>query len=83
MNNIEQEVVSIVSQIAKVPPSRLAGETDLKSELNIDSLQGLQIIAALENRFDIVLRDEDLDNYTSINAIVETVSRQMRHEQSG
>jgi acyl carrier protein len=81
MNNIEQEVVSIVSRIAKVPTTRLSPDIDLKSELNIDSLQGLQIIAALENRFGIVLRDEDLDNYTSIRAIVETITQQMPPEQ--
>ena len=75
MSDIEQEVVSIVARIAKVPPARLTRDTDLKSELNIDSLQGLQIIAALEQRFDVVLRDEDLDNYTSVGAIVETLTR--------
>ena len=77
MNDIEQEVVAIVSQITKVPAARLTRDLDLKAELNIDSLQGLQIIAALENRFGIVLNDEDLDNYTSIGAIVETVSGQL------
>lgn len=76
MTHVEQEVVSIVSQITKVPPSRLKRDTDLKAELNVDSLQGLQIIAALEQRFGIVLPDEELDNYTSIGAITEMVARQ-------
>lgn len=77
MNHVEQEVVSIVSQITKVPPSRLKRDTDLKAELNVDSLQGLQIIAALEQRFGVVLPDEELDNYTSIGAITEMLARQV------
>ena len=76
MSDIEQEVVSIVSQITKVPPERLKRDTNLKSELNLDSLQGLQIIAALESKFDIVVSDDDLDNYASIGAIVEMVALQ-------
>ncbi len=83
MNDIEQEVVGIVSRITKVPAARLTRDLDLKAELNIDSLQGLQIIAALENRFGIVLNDEDLDNYTSIGAIVETVSSQLSSSPKG
>ncbi|HEX8475527.1 MAG TPA: acyl carrier protein [Pyrinomonadaceae bacterium] len=79
MNDIEHEVVSIVSRLTKVPPDRLSRDTDLKAELNIDSLQGLQIVAALEKKFDILLHDEDLDTYTSIGAIVETVKRQTTH----
>lgn len=75
MDNIEQEVVSIVSHITKVPPEKLLPDLDLKAVHNVDSLQGLQIIAALETRFGIVLPDEDLDSYSSIRLIVETVRR--------
>lgn len=75
MDNVEQEVVKIVSRITKVPTTRLLPETDLKASLNVDSLQGLQIVAALENQFGIILPDEDLDSYTTIGLIVETVKR--------
>lgn len=75
MDNVEQEVVKIVSRITKVPTTRLLPDTDLIASLNVDSLQGLQIVAALENQFGIILPDEDLDSYTTIGLIVETVKR--------
>jgi acyl carrier protein len=75
LDNVEQEVVKIVSRITKVPATRLLPDTDLKASLNVDSLQGLQIVAALENQFGIILPDEDLDSYTTIGLIVETVKR--------
>ena len=75
MGTIEEEVVEIVSRITKIPASRLSPDTDLRLELNVDSLQGLQIVAALEKRFGIIVPDEDLDSYTSIRVIVETVKR--------
>ena len=74
-DSLEQEVVEIVSHITKVPASALSPDTDLKASLNVDSLQGLQIVAALEKHFDITLPDEELDSYTSIGLIVETVKR--------
>jgi acyl carrier protein len=75
VDNVEQEVVKIVSRITKVPSTKLLPDTDLKASLNVDSLQGLQIVAALENQFSIILPDEDLDSYTTIGLIVETVKR--------
>ena len=72
---MEQEVVEIVSRITKVPAIKLLPDTDLKANLNVDSLQGLQIVAALEKHFDITVPDDELDSYTSIRSIVETVKR--------
>ena len=73
--SLEQQVVEIVSHITKVPAAALSPDMDLKASLNVDSLQGLQIVAALEKHFDITLPDEELDSYTSIRLIVETVKR--------
>lgn len=71
--NIEQEVTEIVSRITKAPIERIAPDTHLKQELNVDSLQGLQILAVIEKRFGVSVPDEELDSYTSIREIVRTV----------
>jgi acyl carrier protein len=75
MDYIEQEVVSIVARLTKVTESRLTPDTDLRAELNVDSLQGLQIIAALEKHFDVTLADDELDSYTTVGSIAETIRR--------
>jgi acyl carrier protein len=77
LDNIEQEVYRVVSRIAKTPAERLRPDTDLKGELNVDSLQGLQIVAALEKRFGISIPDEDLDSYTTIKLIVEVIRKEI------
>lgn len=75
MDITERQVIAIVSRITKVPEAKLSPDTDLKAELNVDSLQGLQIVAALENQFGVTIPDDELDMYTSVSAIVETVKR--------
>ena len=75
MNHIEREVVSIVARLTKVPESRLAPDTDLRAELNVDSLLGLRIIAALEKHFDVTLPDDELDSYTTPAAIAAIIRR--------
>lgn len=75
MDTTQQEVIAIVSSITKAPAHTIGPDTDLRLDLNVDSLQGLQIVAALENHFQVVLPDEDLDVYTSVRAIVEALGR--------
>jgi len=75
MEAIEPEVVRIVSRVTKVPEDRFTAETDLRTDLNVDSLQGLQIVAAIEKRFGITVPAEEIDIYTSVNEIVATVER--------
>lgn len=71
--NIEQEVTEIVLRITKAPIERIRPDTHLQQELNVDSLQGLQILAVIEKRFGVSVPDEELDSYTSIREIVRTV----------
>lgn len=75
MEAIEPEVVRIVSRVTRVPEDRFTAETDLRTDLNVDSLQGLQIVAAIEKRFGITVPAEEIDIYTSVNEIVATVER--------
>ena len=75
MPTIEHDVIAIVAAITKAPPQSIGLDTDLRLDLNVDSLQGLQIVAALENHFRLQLPDEDLDATTSVRAIVEALQK--------
>jgi len=75
LDAVQQEVKRIVSVITKASEEKLGLDTDLKAELNVDSLQGLQIVAALEKRFGVSIPDEELDSYTSIRAISDVVRK--------
>ena len=70
MSDLEREVAAVVARIVRVPPERIAPDTDLRVAFNVDSLQGLQIVAALEKHFGVTVPDGDFDQYTSTAAIV-------------
>ena len=74
-NNIETEVKEIVAHLAKVRVEQLEASTDLNADLNLDSLLALQIVAAVEKRFDVEVPDDEIDLYTSVDAIANVVRR--------
>ena len=84
MENLElqKEVVAIVSHVAKVPESRINADTDLRNDLNVDSLQGLQIVARVERKYDITIPDEELDMYSSVRLIVAQIERIIQEQQT-
>ncbi len=72
---VTEQVIAVVARVADVDPERLDPEADLREAYGVDSLLGLQIVAALENRFDLEVPDEDLDCYTTVHSIVALVRR--------
>jgi len=75
MDSTQLEVVQIISRVTKVPPAHILPDTDLRLDLNVDSLQGLQIVPALEKHFELTVPDDELDNYGSVQQIVSTIER--------
>jgi acyl carrier protein len=83
VSDLEREVAAVVARIVKVPAERIAPETDLRLAFNVDSLQGLQIVASLEKRFGVTVPDGDFDQYSSTAAIVGVLEPLLREQQRG
>jgi acyl carrier protein len=72
---LEQKVIEVVSRITRVPASTIDPDEDLRVAYNVDSLQGLQIVAAVERAFDVRVRDDEIDFYTTVRSIADTIRR--------
>jgi len=52
MADVTQEVIEVIAKQAKVEPAKVARETEL-ADLNLESLDSIELIFALEEKFDI------------------------------
>jgi acyl carrier protein len=75
LDALEENVTEIVSRITKIPASTIDPDEDLRVAYNVDSLQGLQIVAAVEKAFDVRVNDDEIDFYTTVRTIANTVKR--------
>jgi len=73
VDSIEKQVIDIVSRVTRIPSAEIGPTTNLKTELNVDSLQGLQIVAEVESKWGVRVPDEEVDFYISIDSIVAMV----------
>ena len=70
-NNFEEEVKNLVSEIVEVPVEKLTLEADFFSDLNIDSLKAIEIVAAFEKKYRLIVPEKDIPNIRNIGQIVE------------
>jgi acyl carrier protein len=70
-NNYEEEIKNLVSEIIEVPVKKLTPEADFFNDLNIDSLKAIEIVAAFEKKYRVIVPEKDIPNIRNIGQIVE------------
>jgi acyl carrier protein len=73
--NLEKEIISILSEISGVDESDIKPETDLAKDLDIDSIKAIEITVAIEKKFKISVRDEDVPKIMTLRQAVELVGQ--------
>ena len=72
---IEQQVRAVVATVASVEAETLQPDTDLISDLSLDSLAMYELVIDLEERYGLRISDEDLDRIRTVADIVDYISR--------
>ncbi len=66
---LERELHRLLSRVSIKNVDDVRPEDDLVEKLGIDSLTALQLLAAVEKRFNVTFPDERLDEFRSLRDI--------------
>jgi acyl carrier protein len=80
--NIEKEIISIISDVSGFDPEEITPDKNLATELEIDSIKAIEITVAIEKKFKISIRDEDVPNITTLKQAVELVTSLLNEKNS-
>ncbi len=72
MNELEQEIVNIIADEGDIDRGDITLDSSLY-DLGIDSLSSLEILIALEAKYDIIISEDRLGNVNSIKEIIRVV----------
>lgn len=72
---IEDEIKKIISDVSGFDESEITPEKDFFKDLEIDSVKAIEITVAIEKKFKIAVRDEDVPNITNISQATELVKK--------
>ncbi len=71
-DELTEKVFSVVAATQRIPVEKITIDSTFE-ELGIDSMDGVNILFALENEFDITIPDEAAKNIRSVRQAVEGV----------
>jgi acyl carrier protein len=68
--NVENELRRMVAEIIEVPEEKLSLEADFFNDLNVDSLKAIEIVAAFEKKYRVVIPEKDIPTIRNLGQIV-------------
>lgn len=72
------QVREIASDLFNVPAAQLTADSSPETLPDWDSVQHLNLVLTLEQRFNVQFEPEDIDKMRSLSAVAEIVSRRMK-----
>ena len=82
MNELEQEIIDTIAEEGAIDKSEIKLDLNLY-DLGIDSLSSLEILVALEDKYDIRISQNRLKNVNSVREIIRVVSSQLKKKGTG
>jgi acyl carrier protein len=70
---IEKEIIAILSEVSGVDEAEIKPDTDLAKDLEIDSIKAIEITVAIEKKFKVSVRDEDVPKIMTLRQAVDLV----------
>ena len=71
---VKQRVIDVVKNFEKVDPSKVTESSHFIDDLNLDSLDVVEVVMALEQEFILDMPDHDAERITSIKEAIEYIA---------
>lgn len=69
-NNFEEEIKKLVAEIIEVPVEKLKLDADFFKDLGVDSLKAIEVVAAFEKKYRVIIPEKDIPNIRNIQQII-------------
>jgi acyl carrier protein len=81
-DSIEKEIVLIISDVSGFEPEEIKPDTNLQNELEIDSIKAIEITVAIEKKFKLSVRDEDVPKIITVEDAISLVNKLLSEKES-
>jgi acyl carrier protein len=72
---VEKDIISIIADVSGFEEEEISIETNFVKDLEIDSIKTIEITVAIEKKFKISVRDEEVPKITTVKHAVDLVNK--------
>jgi len=69
--NVEADIAKMVAEIIEVPVEKLKPDSDFFKDLGVDSLKAIEIVAAFEKKYRVIIPEKDIPKIRTLAQILE------------
>ena len=81
-DQLTERVLSVMASTQRIPRENITTDSSFE-ELGVDSMDGVNILFALENEFDISIPDEDAKSIRSVRQMIAGVEKLVSAKAAG
>ena len=76
-DSIRERVIAqlIAASDEEIAPESVTDETSLRDDLDLSSLQAVTLVMDLEDEFDVVIEDEEIEQLATVGDVLQIVLR--------
>tara|TARA_B100000902_G_scaffold34893_1_gene41901 strand:- start:18810 stop:19040 length:231 start_codon:yes stop_codon:yes gene_type:complete len=71
--SIQEKVINLISEELRIPKEKIIPTANVFDDLNFDSLDSVQVVLELEQKFDIETTDDEIDGIKTVQDIIDLV----------
>jgi len=79
-NSIMKEVVEIVADVSGYDEDELTPDKNFYEDLEIDSIKAIEITVAMEKKFGISIKDDEIPKITTIQHAVDLLKKKIQNK---
>ncbi len=72
-NNLKEEIFNLISETLEIPKEKINEKANLVSDLELESLDLVDLIAAFENKYNIEILDKDIKTLQTVGDIIKYI----------
>ncbi len=82
-DNLENELKQLIALTIGISPEELEITTNFWSDLGVDSIKAIAITVAIERRYKVTVRDEQIPQITTVGQVIEIVKDALKKKSDG
>ncbi len=80
--DVAKDVRALLAEILEVEPEEINGDASFVKDLGMDSMMALEILAAIEKKYRIIIPEDTLPKFTSLNRTISIVKEILTKQKS-
>lgn len=72
--NVAEDIRALVAEVLEVEPGSIDADAKFVKDLGMDSMMALEILAAIEKKYRIIIPEDSLPKFTDLNATIKIVN---------